>query len=609
MVLSRAKRLLLGEPLTLARAHEEQIPKWKALATLSSDALSSVAYATEAILLVLIAVSTSVASWSIPLAFAITLLLTILAASYWQTIENYPNGGGAYTVAKENLGMDAGLVAGAAILIDYILTVAVSVSSGVENIASAVPELAQHRNLLAAGVVFLLMVMNLRGIRESATFFAFPTYFFVGSVLLMVVVGLYRVSVGEIPAAGALNAEAFAPVSILLLLRAFGAGCSALTGVEAISNGVQVFRPPCHTNAKVTLVLMAGILAALFIGITTLAHVTGIVPGPHQTLISLLGRHVFGDSVLYYFLQACTASILFLAANTAYVGFPKLASMLAQDRYLPRQLASVGDRLVFSNGIMGLSMSAFFLIWLFNGETQRLLPLYAIGVFLSFTLSQAGMVIHHLKERKAGMGWAVFINALGATTTAVVLIDISATRFLHGAWVVVIAIPFFVMLFRKVQKHYLDVGRALTLIGKTPPKTLEPVKHTVVVPISGIHQGVLEALRYALSISSDVRACYVELDSEATERTKAEWERWVHGVPFVVLKSPYRSVIQPLIAYIDDVEEISHDDVVTVVIPEFVTSKWWHRILHNQTALFIRAALAFKRGKIVTSVRYHINVD
>ena len=606
MIITRLKRLLVGEPLSMQFAHNERIPKWKALSTLSSDALSSVAYATDAILLALVGFSTAAVIWSIPIAIAIAVLLVIITASYFQTIESYPGGGGAYTVAKENLGQNWGLVAGAALLIDYILTVSVSVASGIENIGSAWPMMNEHKEIFGAIVIIIIMVLNLRGIRESATIFAFPTYFFIFSIFIMLGVGAWKIMHGDAVAAQPLVHAAYPAVPMILVLRAFASGCSALTGVEAISNGVAVFQQPSSKNAKTTLLWMSTILAALFLGITSLAHIYGLVPTETETLISMLGTAIFGKTFFYYSVQVATALILFLAANTSYADFPRLASLLARDRYLPRQLASVGDRLVFSNGVLGLSVVAIVLLVIFKGTTNNLIPLYAIGVFLSFTLSQSGMVIHHLKEKQAGWVHSLILNGLGALTTLIVLLDIASSKFLSGAWMVIIMIPILILIFLRIHKHYLAVGKELSLIGQTPDPTFAPIRHTVIIPISGIHRGVLEALRYALSISPDVRACYVELDPEATERVKTEWAKWAPQVPFVVLKSPYRSVVQPLINYIDDVEEVSHDDMITIVVPEFVTAKWWHRLLHNQTAIFIRAALMFKKGKVVTSVRYHL---
>ncbi len=605
--LSSVKRFFIGEPLSTQNLHHERIPKWKALSTLSSDALSSVAYAADEILIVLMGFAAAATAYSLPIALGIVALLIILTASYFQTIEAYPSGGGAYTVAKENLGQTAGLVAGASLMIDYTLTVSVSVAAGVENIASAFPWLFAHKIILGILVVILIGVMNLRGIRESATVFAFPTYFFVLSVALMIVAGFYRAAQGlpAVQASPLMHAQ-YPVVPMILVLRAFASGCAALTGVEAISNGVQIFREPAARNAKITLVWMSIILGALFFGIVALAHMYRIVPSADQTVMSLLGRAVFGPSAAYYMVQISTALILFLAANTSYADFPRLASLLARDRYLPRQMASLGDRLVFSNGILGLSAAAIGLLVLFHGDTHQLIPLYAVGVFLSFTLSQLGMVKHHLKEREPGYVRSMIINGAGATTTAVVLLDIAWAKFGHGAWLVIVTIPAMVWVFRKIHAHYLAVGAQLSLVGVAPPQRSDRVKHTVVIPVSGIHRGVLEALRYAKSISDDVRACYVELDSGTTDRMREEWQRWAGDVPFVVLKSPYRSVIQPLISYVDDVEQATHDDVVTIVVPEFVTSKWWHTLLHNQTAFFIRAAFVFKRGKVVTSVRYHL---
>jgi amino acid transporter len=616
-MLTRAKRIILGQPLLSQHAENEKIPKWKALSTLSSDAVSSVAYATDAILAVLrdftrsgafIGAAAMAYVWSIPVALMICTLLVILVASYRQTISAYPNGGGAYIVAKENLGVTAGLIAGAALLIDYVLTVSVSVASGLENIGSAFPFLMVHKQSIGAVIILLIALLNLRGIRESSTIFAFPTYAFIFSIFTMIGVGLWRAATGQVSTAPLPTPSSFAVVPMILILRSFAAGCTALTGVEAISNGVQIFRPPSDRNAKITMLWMGVILGALFLGITTLAHLYSQIPAnDEETLISLLGRTIFGSrTFLYYFTQISTALILFLAANTSYADFPRLASLLAHDRFLPRQLASVGDRLVFSNGILGLSAAAISMLVLFRGDTMRLLPLYAIGVFISFTLSQAGMVVHHIREKEPKWFRSLLLNALGAFTTFVVLIDIGSTKFLQGAWVIVLALPLFVLFFLKIHKHYLAVGRELTLVGKQPPAVFKKIKHTVVIPISGIHQGVLEALQYALSISGDVRAVYVEIDPAKTAIVQEEWVRWVPGVPFVILKSPYRSVVTPLIKYIDDVEECSHDDMVTIVVPEFVTARWWHSVLHNQTALFIRAALALRRRRVVTSVRYHI---
>ncbi len=605
-LLNRIKRVLVGEPLSSHMADHETIPKWKALAVLSSDALSSVAYATEEILIPLAAFSTLAMSWSIPIASGIAALLMILTASYRQTIDAYPGGGGAYIVAKENLGTQAGLIAGASLLIDYVLTVSVSVAAGVENLGSAFPALVEHKVFVDALIVLLIALFNLRGIRESASIFAIPTYLFIVSFIILILSGTWQILTGTAVSLPVETTFALPAVPVFLVLRAFSSGCSALTGIEAISNGIPVFRAPAPNNAKITMAWMSSILGVLFLGITFLAHFYGIRPVEGQTAVSLLARSVFGSGGFYYFVTASTAMILILAANTSYADFPRLSSLLAKDRFLPRQLASVGDRLVFSNGILGLSFAAIFLLVIFNGETHHLIPLYAVGVFLSFTLSQSGMVLHHLREREPGWQKSIVYNFLGAVTTLVVLAVIATTKFKSGAWMVILLIPSLVFVFNRIHRHYLAVGKELSLMDQVPGPQLEPLKHTVIVPISGIHRGVIEALRYALSISHDVRACYVEIDSATTERMQREWKKWAHEIPFVVLKSPYRSVISPLIQYIDDVEQTTHGDVITVIIPEFVTSKWWHQVLHNQTAFLIRAALLFKRGKVVTSVRYHL---
>ena len=606
MILARVKRILVGEPLSNHMAIHERIPKWKALAVLSSDALSSVAYATEEILIPLAAFSSAAVVWSIPIALGIAALLVIVTLSYRQTIDSYPSGGGAYIVAKDNLGTYAGLVAGASLLIDYVLTVSVSVAAGVENMAAAFPALVMYKVAIGSAVVIFVMTLNLRGVRDSASIFALPTYLFIFSFVAMIATGLWKLGMGTVPQVAPVLHSDYPMVPLFLVLHAFASGCSALTGVEAISNGIPVFRQPSPRNAKITLIWMSVILGTLFLFITGLSHVFGLVPKEGETSVSLLAHAVFGTSWWYYLVQGSTALILVLAANTSYADFPRLSSLLAKDRFLPRQLASLGDRLVFSNGILGLSAAAILLIVIFKGDTHNLIPLYAVGVFLSFTLSQAGMVLHHIREREPHWLRSLMFNALGAVTTLLVLVVIASTKFMDGAWMVVLLIPILVLFFTRIHAHYLAVGRELSLLEDTPPAGLTRVKHTVIVPISGIHRGVIDALRYAISISDDVRACYVEIDAETTERVKREWIRWAHEVPFVVLKSPYRSVIAPLLEYIEDVEQTTHGDMITIIIPEFVTRKWRYQVLHNQTALLIRAALMFRRGKVVTSVRYHL---
>jgi amino acid transporter len=606
MIFGRLKRILVGQPLVNHMAMHQSIPKWKALAVMASDALSSVSYATEAVLIPLAAFSVAALVWSIPIGLAIVLLLAIVTLSYRQTIRAYPGGGGAYIVAKENLGTYPSLVAGASLLIDYVLTVAVSVAAGVENIVVAFPGLSAHPVALGAGIIFVIMVLNLRGVRESSSLFAVPTYLFLFSFFAMIGTGLWRLAMGELPAVAPVVHPEYPIVPTFLVLHAFASGGAVMTGIEAISDRTQAFRQPAVRNAKVTLVWLSVLLGALFLSITALSHVLGLVPQQGKTSISMLSSAVFGDSHWFYLVQASTALILVMAANTAYADFPRLSSLLAKDRYLPRQLASLGDRLVFSNGILGLSAAAIFLLVVFKGDTHKLIPLYTVGVFLSLALSQSGMVLRHLRKRDKRWVRSLCFNALGAVTTSVVLLVIASTKFNEGAWMVVALIPVLVLLFARINAHYKAVGRELSLSEQSPPAALTPIQHTVIVPISGIHRGVVDALRYAISISDDVRACYVEIDSETTERVKAEWTKWAHEVPFVVLKSPYRSVIAPLLEYIDDVEQTTHGDMITIIIPEFVTRKWRYHLLHNQTALLIRAALMFRKGKVVTSVRYHL---
>jgi amino acid transporter len=608
MQFSKAKHLIIGEPLSDLMSLHERLPKWKALAVLSSDALSSVAYATEEILIVLSVVGAVAFTWSLPIALGIVALLVLVTLSYRQTIDAYPNGGGAYIVAKENLGTHAGLVAGASLMIDYVLTVAVSVAAGVENLTSAFPALRDHKVLIGVLVVFSLMLLNLRGVRESGSVFALPTYLFIASFALLIIVGIVKYVAGYAPVQVPIGDGVLPALPLFLVLRAFSSGCAALSGVEAISNGIPIFCNPTQKNAKKTLMWMSLILGTFFLSITLLAYLYGIVPHHGETAVSLLSRAVFGQSAAYYMVQASTSLILVLAANTAYADFPRLTSLLAKDRYLPRQLADVGDRLVFSNGIIGLSVAAMGLIMFFSGSTHQLIPLYAVGVFLSFTLSQSGMVLHHLRERAEGFRKALCLNLMGAVTTCLVLMVIAYTKFANGAFIVVILIPTVVYLFKKVHTHYLCVGKELSLADDCPEShCLTPLKHTVIVPVSGMHRGVLDALRYAISISSDVRACYIELDHEAADRMRGEWSRWAKTIPLVILQSPYRSVVSPLLDYIDKVGKEGKDDLVTVLIPEFVTTKWWHQLLHHHTALLIRIALLFKPRKVVTSVRYHLH--
>jgi amino acid transporter len=604
--LQRFKRVILGQPLRSEDMHHQLLPKWKALAVLSSDALSSVAYATEEILLALIAFGTLALNWSIPIGIGILVLLVFVTLSYRQTIESYPNGGGAYIVAKENLGQTAGLIAGASLLIDYVLTVSVSVASGVENIASAFPWLQDHMVLVGVVVVFALMLMSLRGISESATILALPTYAFIFSILSLIALGLYQTQFGGPAPVSEIKNQVYPELALFIILRAFASGCSALTGVEAISNGVPLFKSPAQSNAKTTLTWMAVLLAVMFAGVTYLAHIMHLTPSPDQTLISNLASRVFGNSVFYYITQTSTALILFLAAGTSYADFPRLASLLAQDRYAPRQLAAVGDKLVFSNGVIGLSVAAAGMLMIFGGRTHHLIPLYAVGVFLSFTLSQAGMVVHHIKFKEKNWRSSLVMNAAGMLTTAVVLTVIVISKFMQGAWMVILLIPAIVFWFTRIHQHYVAFGKELNAYEATCDALDNTGKNRVVIPISGLHKGVIQALRYGQTISTEIELCMVETDSAAVARVRAKLGELAPTIKLTVLPSPFRSVLAPLIDHIEMVQKVSPDDFVTVLIPEFVTARWYHQFAHNQTAFFIRAALAGQRRVIISSIRYYL---
>jgi amino acid transporter len=600
------KRVLVGKPIPSHLAHHERLSRVTGLAVLSSDALSSVAYATDFILATLVVAGVGAFRYAVPISTIIAALLAIVAFSYRQTIHAYPTGGGAYIVAKENIGPMAGLIAAASLLVDYTLTVSVSISAGVLAITSALPRLDTYRVELCLGFLAILMIGNLRGIRESGRIFAIPTYFFVVSVMVLLAAGLYRYLTGSItPVEASLPPNAgHEPVTTFLLLTAFANGCTAMTGVEAVSNGVPAFHPPESKNASDTLVMMATLAIVMFVGITVLAHVYQVVPSSAESGISQLGRAIFGGpNFLYYLLQAGTTFILVLAANTAYADFPRLASIVSRDRYLPRQFMNQGDRLAFSNGIIVLSVFAAILIVAFRGDTQSLLPLYMIGVFVSFTLSQFGMVIHWRKTREAGWKTSALINGFGGLVTAIVLGIVAVTKTFEGAWIVLLLIPLIVVVFKATRRHYDHVASELTLRGYVPQPRLH---NTVLVPIGGLQRAVVDALRYAETLSDDVRAVYVDVNSAATEQLRNDWATWGGGVKLVVLPSPYRSLMEPLLEYIEGVTKERTNDYTTVILPEFVPKRWWQHLLHNQTSLLIKGALLFQPNTVVTSVPYHL---
>ncbi len=608
MTLSALKRVFVGSPLATAQARHERLSKTSALAVFSSDALSSVAYATEEILLILTLAGAAALGYSIPIGLAIAGLILVVVSSYRQTILAYPQGGGAYIVTKDNLGTLPALVAAGALLIDYVLTVAVSVAAGVAAMTSAFPALYGHRVAIGVILISVVMAANLRGIRESGRLFALPTYLFIVSFAGMLGYGFVRWMFGwEMPpppgpADG--DVSGTQAVTLFLVLRAFSSGCAALTGVEAVSDGVPAFRPPEARNARVVLAWLGVILLGLFMGVTFLARHYHVLPRPEETVVSQLARQIFGGGLLYYEIQAATMLILVLAANTSFADFPRLSYFLARDGFIPRQFGTRGDRLVFSNGIVMLAAAAAVLIIVFHGDTHGLIPLYALGVFISFTLSQASMVRRWLARREPGWWWRWWFNALGAATTGLVMLVIAVTKFSHGAWLVVLLIPILIVGFLAVNRHYASVARQLSLDHYPGPP---PIEHTVLVLVGDLHQGVVSALQYARTLSPNVKAVYVELDPEKTRRLEERWGKWGMGTPLVVLTSPYRSLLAPFLEYLDHLLAVNPYYVVTVVLPEFVPGRWWQQLLHNQTALLIKGALLFRRRVVVVNVPFHLS--
>lgn len=616
-VFYNVKRVLIGAPLATAQAEHERLTKFKALAVLSSDAISSVAYATEAILLSLVAAGSGVLGLTLPISFAIVGLLAIVAISYRQTIPAYPNGGGSYIVAKDNLGTMAGLVAAASLLIDYVLTVSVSISSGVQNLASLFSGLSPYVVEIDVALVIVVTIVNLRGVRESGSIFAIPTYVFIFSALALIVVGCIKAFlIQHQPVISAYPfVKANEGLTLFLILKSFAAGCSAMTGVEAISNGVPAFKKPEPRNARTTLTWMAVILGTLFIGITVLAtsfHIQANAAG-NPTVIAQIAIQVFSGPLYFMFpvFQIAVLFILTLAANTSYSDFPRLASLLARDKFLPSQFAFRGERLAFSIGIIFLAVLASLLLVVFNGATTALINLYAVGVFMSFTLSQAGMVLHWWRLRKEHKGWlrSMIINGTGAFTTLIVSLIISSTKFLEGAWIVVVLIPLLVLMFLGIHHHYARVERERTVFIPIHPKDIH---HRLIVPVAGIDAAAIQSMAYARSISSHVTAVHVAVDPTDAEKVRTAWDSWQKQLSedeethLIIIESPYRSLTRPLLAYIDTVHELFPDDTLTVILPEFVVAHWWEHLLHNQTALRLKAALFFRPGIVVTSVPQHL---
>ena len=652
------KRIFIGTPLSTAAAAHERLTKVKALAVLSSDALSSVTYATQAILAALLVAGTGAFGYSLPISIAIAVLIGIVVFSYRQTIYAYPKGGGSYIVSKDNLGTLPGLIAGASLSIGYILTVSVSIAAGVANLISLVntlggANLVALRVELAVASILILVLLNLRGIRESGTIFSAPTYIFLVLMFGMIAYGLFQYVTNTLPTVtgvpdvlpsgepdGAIRQIA-GLAGFFLLLQAFASGCAALTGIEAISDGVAAFEKPEAKNAAVTLTILGVLLAIMFLGISFLADQVNVLISETETVVSQLGRAIYGPGVLYTLFLVFTALLLVLAANTAFADFPRLGFFLARDKFLPHQFAFRGDRLAFSVGIITLGVLAGVLIVIFGGEVEALLPLYAIGVFTSFTLSQSGMVVRWWRTRPPGWQFSLAVNALGAATTLLVAIILGFTNFVHGAWLVMIIVPAAVLLYLRIHKHYEDVKGHTSLDGVDPvmgqaaeaggmlpsvpelmlpneptaaglhPRKDElpaPLEHLVVIPISSLNQVTLRTIAYARSITKNVVAVHIASDEEAEEvkELEAKWQQWVPHIALVVVESPYRSLVRPLMAYIDALHRQQPDRVLSVVLPEFIPAHWWENLLHNQTALRLKGALLGRPGIVVTSVPYHL---
>jgi amino acid transporter len=616
-VVSNVKRVLIGAPLASAQAEHERYTKFKALAVLSSDAISSVAYATEAILFYLVAAGSSHLGLTLPISFAIVGLLVIVAISYRQTIPAYPNGGGSYIVAKDNLGTIPGLVAAASLMIDYVLTVAVSVSAGVLALVTLIPLLAPFVVPIDVVLIIIITVVNLRGIRESGSIFAIPTYIFIASAILLIIIGIFKsFFVQHNPVIGTFPpVQATESLSLFLILRSFAAGCSAMTGIEAISNGVPAFKRPETRNARTTLTWMAVILGTLFIGITLLATSFGIEANQanNPTVIGQIAFKVFSGPLyfMYPVFQIATLFILTLAANTSYSDFPRLASLLARDKFLPSQFAFRGDRLAFTTGIIFLALLAILLVIRYNGTTTLLLNLYAVGVFMSFTLSQGGMVRHWWRLRREQKGWlrSMFINGLGSFTTFIVVLIIAISKFQDGAWIVITLIPVLVLMFVAIHRHYQKFEREKVSDIPIHP---QDIHHRVIVPIAGLDRAAIQSLAYARSISKHVTAVHVAIDVEDANKVRETWERWQSHLTeddetqLIIIESPFRSLSRPLLAYIDTVHELFPSDTLTVILAEFVVAHWWEQLLHNQTALRLKASLLFRPGIVVTSVPQHL---
>ncbi len=610
-MLDTVRHWLIGPPLPTGQLADQRLSKVRGLAAFSPDALSSIAYANQEIYLALVVAGSAGLAAAWPIGIGIAALLSIVALSYYQTIHGYPSGGGSYVVSRENLGTGPALVAAAALLVDYVLTAAVSLTAGVAALASAFPELWDHRVVLSLLLLAVITLLNLRGIQETGAVMAVPVYLFLLTYLPMLAFGAARLVIegpGSSQPAASLPVQ---PLTLMMLLHAFSTGCTALTGIEAISNGVPVFRPPEARNAGRTLLVMAALMGILFLGSIGLTRVFGIVAGPEETILSALAARLLGRGPAYIIIQASTMLILAVAANTSFAGFPRLGALLAADGFLPRQLTGLGDRLVFANGVGALSLITAVLIVVFGGDTHALIPLFAVGVFLAFTLSQAGMVVHWIRTDSRGRQVKALANGIGAAVTLLTLLIVGVSKFLEGAWLTILIIPLIVAGFFSIRKHYAMVAQQLSLHGLPP--TLRPAPTPrIVLPVSGIHRGIMDAVRFARSISSDVTAVYVELEPGTGDSIRQKWAEWWPDVPLVVVPSPYRSIVGPLLEFLDRTDEEHNDgQQAAVVLPEFVPAKRRHALLHNQSARLIKAALLFRRRRhgfqrVIIDVPYHL---
>ncbi len=602
---------VIGSPLVTEDSSHTRLNKIRALAAFSPDALSSIAYANQEIFLGLVIAGSSGLLLTFPIGLFVGGLLLLVSLSYYQTIHAYPSGGGSYVVAKENLGVLPGQVAAAALLIDYVLTAAVSLTAGVEALSSAFPVFWEYRVVISLFFLVIITLINLRGVQESGTFMAIPVYLFLFTYLGLIGLGVYR-ALTEGPGSYTRTAPApLEPLSLLLILHAFSSGSTALTGIEAISNGVPVFHPPESRNAGKTLLVMAVLMAVLFLGTLGLTQYFAVVIDGKETILSALARRLVGGGLMYYLVQITTLLVLIVAANTSFAGFPRLVSILAKDKFLPRQFMNLGDRLVFSNGMLVLAAMAAVLVIVFQGDSHSLVPLFAVGAFLAFTLSQTGMVVHWFRMREFGWVVKMIINGLGAMGTLVTLFVVGISKFTHGAWIVLILIPLLVWWFNMVYAHFKEFAVELSLRGLPPSLRPEP-KIRLVVPISGVHRATIAAINYARSITDNITVIYIEVEPESGHKVAEKWLEWFPDIPLVVEPSPYRSIVNPLMEFLDKTDREHNDGrLAAIMLPEIVPAQFWQTILHNQEAWLIKAALLYRRRnlgfqRLIIDFPYHL---